>query len=105
MCHDEKVENETVHTFRGLDWSVVDVIVMEMTVPAGTLKFVGKSTCGDTGDGAKTPVVLGVVVAPDGAPDAGVVAPDGAPDDGVVVVLPREDGICELNCGEVVPFG
>ncbi len=54
----------------------------------------GKSTCGDRGDGAKTAVVLGVVV-----------VPDGAPDDAVVVVVASGDGIFESNESEGLPSG
>ena len=94
MCpiHEENLENQTVHTRRGLRLSLVDVIVIEAIVPLGTWKFLGKSTCADPADGPKTPVVLGVVS-------------DGAPDDAVVVVVAPGDGIFELNGGDVVPSG
>ena len=94
VIHEKNAENQTVHTSRGLSWSLVDVIVIEMTVSLGTWKFLGKSTCGDTADGAKTAVVLGVVV-----------VSDEAPDDGVVVVVAPGDGIFESNEGEVDPSG
>jgi hypothetical protein len=80
----------------GLAESFVDVIVIISTVPFGTWKFGGKSTCGESFDGRTIPVGLGVVVVSDEAPVDGVV---------VVVVVPLLDGICEINSTEGVPFG
>ena len=56
---------------------------MTTIVLSGTRKLGGRSTCGEPGDGAKTPVGTA----------------------GVVVVVPLVDAAVEVNGSEAVPFG
>lgn len=68
------------------------------TVPDGTAKLTGKSTCGDEDDGGTRAFGLGVVVV--------VVVWPVAPVDGVVVVVVvADDGICDVNVSVIEPFG
>ena len=87
-------QNKCLLTPNGLAKSLVDEIVIITMVPFGTWKFGGKSTWGEPFDGGTIPLGLGVVL---------VCA--GTPVDGIVVVVPVVDGISEVNCFEVVPFG
>lgn len=63
---------------------MVDVISIMTIVPGGTAKLAGKSTRGDDGEGGKTRVDAGVVVAE-------------TSDDGVVVLVPLADGSGEVE--------
>ncbi len=83
LLNGEKEKNCLLTPY-GLAESLVDVITIITTVPFGTWKFGGKSTCGESFDGRTIPLGLGVVVVSDKAPVDGVV---------VVVVVPLVDGI------------
>lgn len=78
---------------------MVDVITIVIIVFSGTRKFGGKLTRGDSSEGGKTPLDVGVVVVGE-TPDDGVVVAVV-----VVVLVPLADGVCEGKVGEVVPFG
>jgi hypothetical protein len=86
----KKSERKSSHTPVGFNPFVVDVTMIVIIVFAGTSKFVGKSTLGETSDGGTT-----------------VVVPGGVPANGVVVDVSAAlaDTVVEVIGVEIKPFG
>ncbi len=90
MQYQKENEKKGSRTPVGYNPFVVDVIMIVTIVFAGTSKFLGKSTLGETSDGGTTVVVPGVLSA-----------------NGVVVDVTAllVDTVVELNGCEVEPSG
>jgi hypothetical protein len=86
----EKQAKKCSHTPVGFNPFVVDVIMIMIVVFAGTSKFLGKSTLGETSDGGTIVVVPGVVSA------VGVV---------VDVIALLVDTVVEVNGCDLEPSG